>query len=47
MKVFILTEEGNGFTDEGLKLIADMIASKHSEIDTSNIEFVGLMTDTE
>ena len=41
MKVFILTEEGKGFTDEGLKVIVDMIESNHPEVDTSNIEFVG------
>ena len=41
MKVFILTEEGKGFTDEGLEVIVNNIKSNHPDLDTSNVEFVG------
>ena len=40
MKVFILTEEGNGFTEEGHKIIVDGIKSNHPELDTSDITFI-------
>ncbi len=40
MKVFILTEEGNGFTEEGHKIIVEGIKANHPELDTSDITFI-------
>ncbi|SFI28087.1 hypothetical protein SAMN04487830_1379 [Pseudobutyrivibrio sp. OR37] len=40
MKVFILTEEGKGFTEEGHKIIVEGIKSNHPELDTSDITFI-------
>ncbi len=40
MKVFILTEEWNGFTEEGHKIIVEGIKSNHPELDTSDITFI-------